>query len=168
MNINIFIDEFTPCLKARNTGDILDTEIRPCIPDFQKLKKAGWFFDWSLTQKKGFDVYALTLKGDKEIQGLISLQKEPYNQAVHIDIVETAPHNFGSKGKYIGVGGHLFAFAGNLSMESGYDCIYFEAKTDLIDYYTSRLGAKQIGNSQLMILEGEELSKLVKEYYKEG
>ena len=34
-----------------------------------------------------------------------------------------------------------------------------------MEYYKKRLGAKQLGVSQRMILEGEELLKLVEAYY---
>ncbi|MDA8211558.1 MAG: hypothetical protein M0021_06745 [Clostridia bacterium] len=125
----------------------------------------NWKFDWILPVTQGYEVYALMLEKDDDLQGLIALKDEQSNMAIHIDVVETAPHNYGSYGKYEGVGGHLFAFAGKMSIEKGYGFIYFDAKTDLIGYYKKKLGAKQLGTSQRMILEGEELLRLVEAYY---
>ena len=58
----------------------------------------------------------------------------------------------------------MFAFAGKMSIEKGYGFVYSDAKTSLMEYYKKRLGAKQLGVSQRMILEGEELLKLVEAY----
>jgi hypothetical protein len=79
----------------------------------------NWKFDWTLPLIQQYEVYVLTLENDDELQGLIALKDEQNNLAIHIDILETAPHNYGSQGKNEGVGGHLFAFAGKLSMKKG-------------------------------------------------
>lgn len=163
MEINIPVDGFTPCLIYRENGKVLKTAIKKHTPKKSELR--SWKFDWTLPVIQGYEVYALTLENDDELQGLIALRDEQDNVAIHIDVLETAPHNYGFQGKYEGVGGHLFAFAGKMSIEKGYGFIYFDAKTDLIEYYRKRLGAKQLGTSQRMILEGEELLKLVDAYY---
>lgn len=129
------------------------------------LPNRGWNFNWHEPIKRGYDVYALTLEGNDVIQGLVAIKDDTGNKAVNIDIIESAPHNVGSKGKYEGVGALLFAFAGNWSIDLGYRLIYFDAKTNLIEYYKKRLKARQIGNSQRMILEGSELNDLVGIYY---
>ncbi|MEG1869079.1 MAG: phage minor head protein, partial [Clostridiales bacterium] len=118
MNVDILIDEFTPCLQDRLTGKIMQTEMSAYKPKTKEFE--NWNFDWTKPETFGFEVYALTLEGDSHVQGLIALKDESDNAAIHIDIVETAPHNFGSQGKYKGVGGHLFAFAGKKSIDAGY------------------------------------------------
>jgi hypothetical protein len=163
MEVSVPVDGFTPCLIHRETGKVLKTAIKKYTPKKNDLR--NWKFDWTLPINQRYEVYALTLENDDELQGLIALKDEQNNMAIHIDILETAPHNYGSQGKYEGVGGHLFAFAGKLSIEKGYGFIYFDAKTDLIEYYKKRLGAKQLGTSQRMVLEGEELLRLVEAYY---
>ena len=103
--------------------------------------------------------------GDIQLQGLIASRIETSNQAVHVDIVESAPHNYGHNGQYEGVGGHLFAFACKSAFDNGYSYIYFDAKTDLIRYYQEKLGAEQLGRSHRMIIEGESFLNLIQSYY---
>lgn len=48
--INVYIDEFTPCLKESETGDILETEVirikrKSFLSKFNK--KNGWYINWS-------------------------------------------------------------------------------------------------------------------------
>lgn len=163
MNVDVVIDKFTPCLIKRETGEIVDTiteKIKPKKDDYK-----GWNFDWSLPIKNGYSVYALKVKGDSKIQGMIATKVEIENKAVHVDIVENAPHNFGNKGEYEGVGSHLFALACKQAHDEGYDYIYFDAKTNLIDYYKEKLGAEQLGASQRMILEGIGFYNLINTYY---
>jgi len=87
---------------------------------------------------------------------------------MEIDIIETAPHNFGHYGKFMGVGGHLFAFACKQAYDNGYDYIYFDSKTPLIEYYKKVLGAVQLGSSQRMIIEDEAFANLLNAYYGGG
>ena len=62
-----------------------------------------------------------------------------------MDIVEAAPFNVGSGGKYKGVGAHLFAIACKLSWDVGNEgYVQFTAKTDLVNHYIKTLNAKCI------------------------
>ncbi len=140
MEIGIPVDVFTPCLIHRETERVLKTVIEKYTPKKSELR--NWKFDWTLPVIQGYEVYALTLENDDELQGLIALKDEHNNMAIHIDVVESAPHNYGSDGKYEGVGGHLFAFAGKISIGKGYDFVYFDAKSNLIGYYKKTLGAR--------------------------
>ena len=163
MNVDIQIDILTFCLIEKSTGQVVDTEMVKI-----KLKKStykGWNFNWSLPKISGYDLYALKIVDNDDIQGLIALRVEADNKAVHVDIVETAPHNIGRHGKYEGVGAHLFAYACKLAKNEGYDYIYFDAKTNLIEYYKDRLGAKQIGDTQRMFVDGDGFEKLIQTYY---
>ena len=157
------IDNLTPCLIERKTGRIFETLITRIYP--VRKHYAGWNFDWSIPLQNKFEVYALTISGETEIQGMIALKKELLNRAVHVDIVETAPHNFGKNGQYEGVGAHLFAFACKTAYDNGYGYIYFDAKTDLIGYYKEKLGAVQLGRSQRMLIEDESFMALINAYY---
>ena len=58
-------------------------------------------------------------EGDNTVQGRISVKVD--GGVADVEIVETAPHNYGHLGKYEGVGGHLFAVACQISMEAGCD-----------------------------------------------
>jgi hypothetical protein len=115
-------------------------------------KQYRWNFKWIDSYKDGFIVYAMTIRNDGEIQGLISLQLNPDRQSVDIDIVESAPNNLGSKGRYDLVGEHLFTFACNVSFDNGFDgYVFFKAKTSLIEHYEKMYGAKLTFNQNMFI-----------------
>jgi len=171
--INIEIDEFTPCLRRNSDNTIVKTSITQIHPKKKDYK--GWLFDWTKPEKNGFKVYQLLAEGDDRIQGMIAMIAEPNNYAVHIDIVESAPFNnpvsplFSGQKEYYGVGGHLFAEAVKQSYEAGYDgYVYFDAKTNLIEYYKKELGAEPIvEGSNRMFIDGKEAKKLFERYYGE-
>ncbi len=131
------------------------------------IRMKGWNFDWKREFKASRTVYKLSLM-DYEIQGLISIEINTANKAIYIPLVESAPHNIGSSGRFKGVGKQLFAYAGKLANEQGYDFIYFDAKTGLIDYYHKELGAYATGFGGRMILEGNALKELVDNYFGGG
>lgn len=162
-NINIRIDELTPCLRRLSDNKIVSTTIEKIIP--KESEFTNWIFDWSLPLKEGFSIYQLKADGDDRVQGLIALKVDKLNSAVEIGLVESSQYNKNNK-EYLGIGGHLFAEAIKQSFENGFDgFVYFDAKSDLINYYRKKLGAKQIGKSQRMYISGEASLKLYNKYY---
>lgn len=164
---NIEIDKFTPCLLRVSDNKVIDTTFKK-LGNFGNIQ--GWRFDWNRTPKD-YTTYALYAEGDERIQGLINMKKQKDALAIHINIVESAPHNTGFKNntkEYEGVGGHLFAEAVKQSFENGYDgFVFFEAKTELFEYYSKELGAVRIGNSNRMYIGNEASIKLFNKYYGE-
>ena len=93
MEIDIYVDGLTDCLLEIGTGNILQTEyIKRTLPIKPKDYK-GWKFKWNKTQKDGYDIYELYIKDSPVVEGRISLRIE--GGVAVVDIVETAPHNFG-------------------------------------------------------------------------
>ena len=150
MAVEIMIDELTDCLVERATGEIKETDywerVLPIVPADYK----GWKFDWSKTQNNGYTIYELYI--DDEVQGRISFKVD--GGVVDVDIVESAPHNYGHNGKYIGVGGHMFAIACQISLEEGCDgVVAFTSKSDLVEHYKKELGAVEIMPRRMVIFE---------------
>lgn len=149
--ICVYIDELTPCLKDILTGDFVETEvIRLRRKSFlQKFtKKSGWYTNWANELDKN-EVYALVIKGTVDIQGLISLRKEPDYNAVYISWAVAAPHNnpeISDPKKYSGVGGHLLAIAINKSVEYNYhgDVTGFCRNNDIMNHFVREHGAVPI------------------------
>lgn len=168
--LEVLIDDLTPCLIHRESGEEYKTVIKPLLKsDLIRLtKKQGWVnFDWSkeYTAPKR-KVAKLMVVGSEQIQGLISYElSQGY---IDVFLVESAPWNIGSsKQIFIGVGAHLFAFACKISFELGFDgVIAFTSKTNLINHYQEKLGAIRIGG-QLMTIETEAAKKLVERYFEE-
>lgn len=169
--INIEVDEMTPCLRRLKDNTIVKTEVKEI-----KYKKAyfkDWLFDWSKTEKKGYQILALYAEDDSRIQGAISIKPRKDNLTVEIDIAESAPFNrlYKNKAKekeYSGVGAHLFAEVCKRSFELGYDgYVEFKAKTNLVDYYKEKLGAIAI-DTQRMYIDTDGAKKLIEKYYGGG
>lgn len=162
--ISIEIDDFTNCLVDKKTNQEFQTVVKSINPKKSDFK--GWKFDWIKAKKESFNIYALYIKDSHEIQGMISTKID--SGGIYIGIAESAPHNFGNNGKYKGVGAHLFAIACNESKKHGGDFIFFDSKSNLIEYYKQALGAKQIGNTQRMVIEGESFEFLIEKYFLKG
>lgn len=165
------IDKFTPCLEDAKTGEILETSYS--IADKSELSKLkGWNFDWTHKDLSNADIYKLTLKGDETIQGLVAITKFERDRAVYVNIAESAPSNLGKKKMYNGVGGHLFAIAAQVSVDSGYGgFVFMDAKNiELVEHYQNALGATLLGRPHpyRMFIDEEAAQKLLSIYTLKG
>ena len=166
--ISIDIDELTPCLRKMTTGELVKTTVTPISPTRKAF--ARWEFDWTLPEKEGYTVYALRVKGERVVQGLVATKE--VQGYIQLGWAESAPHNnphnslyFSGRKEYNGVGGHLFAEACRQSFESGHGgVIGFTAKTNLIEYYKDEFGADVV-YGQSMIIQGQAALDLVNKYY---
>lgn len=162
MQVDVLIDKLTDCLVERETGNVVDTEYAERITEIKKKDYIGWKFDWGTTQKNGYTVYELFVEDDDAVQGRISLKID--GGVADVDIVESAPHNYGHNGKYEGIGGHLFAIACQISLEAGCDgFVAFTAKSDLVEYYKRTLKA-QVVRGNRMYLDEEAANILIDKY----
>lgn len=172
--ITFRIDEFTPCLKKVETGEIYDTEVvrlkrKSFLSKFNK--KTGWYVNWSKFPE-GTEVYALVLKGTMDIQGLVAIQYDETSKAVYILWGCTAPENniweFGKK-RFAGVGGHLLAIASDLSVKAGFDgYVYAEAMDqELFEYYSSEFGALPLPpiNNPFRFMLSDSMTEKIREVY---
>ncbi|MDR0547142.1 MAG: hypothetical protein LBG77_06120 [Dysgonamonadaceae bacterium] len=169
MQLDFEIDKLTHSLEDMLTGEILATEVAPLDKsDLQFLtKKNGWKFNWK-TEFSGTGklVYKLVLQRQPGvIQGLVCFKIE--FDHVFMDLIETAPHNYGSNKRYNGVMGNLVAYGCKLSFEKGFNGeIAFDSKTRLIEHYIKNLGARRFGG-QRMVMWSDAAANLVKRYYPE-
>lgn len=162
MEIDILVDELTDCFVERSTGKQIETEYRLRTVPIKPKEYKGWKFDWSMTEKKGYDIYELFLADNDIVQGRISLKID--GGVADVDIVEAAPHNYGHIGKYQGVGGHLFAIACQVSRDAGCDgFVAFTAKSDLISYYERVLNA-HVARGQRMYIDEAAAGILIEKY----
>ncbi len=162
--INVEIDQLTNSIINVISGDVFETEFH--IVRKKEIDKKHWLFDWEyeIADKKN-EVYKMTIKeNSKVIQGLLSIQARDGH--VFINLVENAKFNRGKKKMYLGVGGNMFAFACKRSVELGYDgFVGFDAKTSLMFYYHTTLGAQRaIGNR--MFIDNVASAKLRLQYFK--
>lgn len=76
--IDILIDDLTSCLKDSVTGEIKETvvfkiETKSFLDGYND--KNGWYINWKQIPKE-VEVYALALKEDNSIQGLVGIKDD--------------------------------------------------------------------------------------------
>ncbi|MEO5569866.1 MAG: hypothetical protein ABIT08_17480 [Bacteroidia bacterium] len=165
--LDFVIDKLTNSIENVVTGDSFQTSIiRISTQDLKNITtKNGWVFSWKIEfQQPEREVYKLTIVNNQSvIQGLISLEiKEDH---VFMHLVESAPFNKGKTKIYAGVPGNLVAFACQLSFQRSYQGnLAFISKPQLIDHYSTSLGAIHIGNQRMIIIPSVAL-KLIDKYF---
>ena len=93
--VGIWIDGIVPCLEDTVTKEIKETvvfkiESRSFLKKF--TKKNGWVINWIEVPEDG-EVYALALKENNEIQGLVGIRNSPEANAVYLHWACCAPQN---------------------------------------------------------------------------
>lgn len=151
--IHVWIDRFVPCLEDAATGNTVDTIVEE-ITNKNQLNSCSeennWYVDWQSILKDN-KVFALKVKNSDEIEGLIAVRNDRDANAAYITWACAAPRNnrqiVGDNLKYIGVGGHLFAVAVEMSMRYGYSgLVYgFAANRELLEHYQAVFNAVYVG-----------------------
>jgi hypothetical protein len=166
--VEFYVDAITNSIVDVVTGESIETDVEPVETcDLKRiLKKNGWKFNWKIeSQYPDRQLYKLLIRDDEVIQGLICLQ--PLGGYVEMHLIETAPHNFGRKKKYLGVPPNMVAFACKMSFEMGFrGYVGFTPKTKLIQHYIDTLGAELIFRDRMQIY-GKSAEKLVNSYFKD-
>ena len=167
-SLKIFIDKITKSIEEKNTRIIFETEVIPINSKEIEMvhRKDGWQFNWKKEFKQPYrKVYKLIIKGDNIIQGIISLMPVPRQLYIELQLIETAPHNYGKQKQFSGVAANMVAFACKESFESGFNgYVSFTAITKLIEHYKETLGAEIIFSNR-MVISTVSAEKLVNSYY---
>ena len=171
--IEIIIDEITPCLRDNRNNTYVDTtydkiEHITSVTASQMQKYEKWNFDWSDPDLNDCSIYALYVEGSKQTQGLIACREyKNKNQTkgyIEVALAEANPKDVGSEGRYKGVGARLFSMASRLSLDLGYDgYVTFISKTDLVQHYIKELHAEVLFGSNMQI--NPEASKRLVDIY---
>ena len=146
--ITVWVDEITPCLRLAKTGEMVDTEVvrikrKSFLQNYNS--RNGWYTNWAKLAGE-YEIFALVIKGTMDIQGLVAMKDNKDAGCAYVDWICANPESnplLNDEKKYIGIGGHLFAIASELSVQRGYDgFIYGEAMDhQLFEYYQKEFGA---------------------------
>ena len=150
--LDIWLDDIVPCLADAVSGKLEETvvfkiESRAYLKKFREDN--GWHINWNEIPAD-IEVYALALKDNNEIQGIVGIRNDIASNAVYIHWACTAPqnnkHEFGTQ-KYKGVGGHLFAIAADKSVQWGHEGVIhgFASNETLLQHYIDILHAEFLG-----------------------
>ncbi len=175
--IEIIIDEITPCLRDSKNNTYVDTDYEKIkhissVTASQMQKYEKWNFNWNEPDLDDCSIYALYVKGTKKTQGLIACREyKDQSQTkgyIEVALAEANPKNVGSEGRYKGVGAHLFSIASRLSFDLGYGgYVTFISKTGLIQHYIDELHAEVLFGSHMQ-LRPEASRRLVEVYDKKA
>lgn len=173
--IDIIIDKLTKCLEVRKTGQLSKTYYKKRRKKFtdeeiRRMYALGWRknFNWKSIQQQGYEIFELHTKHDDMLQGYIALEHIKGQYFTYVPLVEAAPWNVGSKGEYVGVGGHLFAIACKESWDNGNaGYVMFESKSDLINHYMRILNAKIVSRQipVRLALDTKGAADLIQKYF---
>ncbi len=130
--------------------------------DWEIIEKDDTFkFNWK--KEKRYLVHKITLKLEKEILGLVSIEDVPKELRLFIRLIEVSRKHRGKKKLYDHVAGCLIAFTCNLAFQKNYNgFISLIPKTDLANHYKSKYGFEQLGSH--LYLELEKSEKLIEKY----
>lgn len=171
--IEIVIDEITPCLLDSKNSTYVDTNYEIIKPisravAAQMQKYENWKFDWSDPDLQDCQIYALYVDGSNATQGLIACREYKSKGStlgyIEVALAESNPKNVGEDGIYKGVGAHLFSIASRLSFDLGYEgYVTFISKTDLVEHYIKTLKAEVLFDRTMQLTS--KASKYLVEMY---
>lgn len=130
--------------------------------DYKTISRKRYSFNWKLEKTK--QVYKLTVKGEQDILGLISLAFIDEEQRIAINLLSVAIEHIGKSKQLDRIAGNLLAFSARLAIKKygAFAAISLIPKTLLGQYYMDKYGFEQAGLS--LFMEGRKLIKLLKEY----
>lgn len=128
----------------------------------------GWNFSWRrLFRTEGTEIYKVSLLEQVvQVQGLLMLSVMN-NEMVYMNMIEVAPQNVGVDGRYDNVAGCLIAYGCMRAFEAGKNnyegYLTFESKTELIELYECKYGAK-LAAGQRMFIDPAQSLHLIDKY----
>jgi hypothetical protein len=131
--------------------------------DFKLLVKKRFSFAWKQF-KHSAAIYKLQIEKEDSILGVVALTDWPAEKRMEIKLLASSSDNIGRQKMYEGIAGCLIAFTCRLAVAKyGPEaCVSLVPKTRLIKHYMEKYYMKHAGWQ--LYLEGNELTKLVKEY----
>ena len=132
------------------------------VEDFEVLKgNKDFTFEWH--KEKGSEIYKLTIRGKKEILGLLSIRDIREESRIHINLIESSIKHRGKKNGLRSIPGCLIGFACRIAFRKGYGgFVSLTPKTYLIDYYQNNYGFIQVGRQ--LATYGEHSKLLMTKY----
>lgn len=130
--------------------------------DYKQIPKSRYYFDWS--KEKKHEVFKLTIKGDKEILGLISIERIPDEWRIHIRLLTVSKENSGSKKAYAGIAANLITFVSKIALREYAElaCVSLKPKGALVEHYRQKYSMNVTGAT--LSLEILEIMKLINTY----
>jgi hypothetical protein len=145
------------------TGNICPIEVLPVTnTDFTSISKARYFFDWKEEKKE--EVYKLVLKGQKDILGLVSIERIPSEWRIHIRLLTVSVENKGKEKQFDKITGNLIAYVAKIALlDFGQmACVSLRPKSSIAKHYMKKYNMNMTGMT--LSLEVPEIVNLINKY----
>lgn len=145
------------------TGTLCPIEVLPVTnTDFTSISKARYFFDWKEEKKE--EVYKLVLKGQKDILGLVSIERIPSEWRIHIRLLTVSVENKGKEKQFDKITGNLIAYVAKIALANfgQMACVSLRPKSSITKHYMTKYNMNITGMT--LSLEVPEIVNLINEY----
>ena len=147
----------------RLTGKVYQVEVILVeSADYKSLSKARYFFDWK--EERGEEVYKLVMKGQREILGLVSMERIPSEWRVHIRLLSVSKENKGSARVFENIAGNLIAHVAKIAVTefAEFACVSLRPKSSIAQHYIDKYNMNVTGMT--LSLEVPEILNLINQY----
>ncbi len=130
--------------------------------DYKSLSKARYSFDWK--EEKEQEVYKLVMKGQREIPGLVSIERIPSEWRIHIRLLTVSVENRGERKVFEKIAGNLIAFVSKMAVTDFGElaCVSLRPKSSIARHYITKYKMHVTGLS--LSLEVPEIIDLINQY----
>lgn len=145
------------------TGNICPIEVLPVTnTDFTSISKARYLFDWKEEKKE--EVYKLVLKGQKDILGLVSIERIPSEWRIHIRLLTVSVENKGKEKQFDKITGNLIAYVAKIALADfgQMACVSLRPKSSIAKHYMTKYNMNMTGMT--LSLEVPEIVNLINKY----
>lgn len=146
-----------------STGRRHQIEILPLEnSDYKLLSKARYFFNWN--DEANQEAYKLVLRGQSNIQGLVSIERIPSEWRIHIRLLTVSRENKGKGKKFDRITGNLIAHVAKIAVAdyAAFACISLRPKSAIAQHYMDKYHMNVTGKT--LSLEVPEILNLINEY----
>ncbi|MCL9806884.1 N-acetyltransferase [Flavobacterium amniphilum] len=121
------------------TGNVYPIEILPVADtDYESLSETRYFFNWK--EEKEQELYKLIIKGQNDIQGLISIERIPSEWRIHIRLLTVSIENYGGEKVYEKIAGNLIAYVSKIAVADFGElaCVSLKPKSSIAQHYINK------------------------------
>ncbi len=145
------------------TGKVYPIEILPVEnTDYKSLSKARYFFDWKEERKQ--EVFKLVMKGQKDILGLVSIERIPAEWRIHIRLLTVSKENAGSGKIFENIAGNLICYVAKIAVADfgALACVSLRPKSSIAQHYIEKYNMHVAGTT--LSLEVPEIINLINQF----
>lgn len=145
------------------TGKVYPVEVLPVeSSDYKSLPKARYFFDWKDERKE--EVYKLVMEGQKDILGLVSIERIASEWRIHIRLLTVSKENLGRGKVFENIAGNLIAHVAKIAVvEFGeLACVSLRPKSSIAQHYIDKFKMNVTGLT--LSLEVPEIINLINQF----